>query len=734
MSLLIGVVGCSSSTGGDTPTPPPTTLTLTSATVPAAAPNTLVLVFSEAATVANTNGWSLSGTSAPTISAVASGSGTTTVTFTLSGAATYQQALTLAYSTTGGTGGAVAATADSTKKLAAITGRSVTNNVAAPPPAPTLVSATITTTDKNKLVLVFSEAVTVPAGNIARNGWSASGVTLSTTADPTGVGTDTWTFTLTAEATSTDVTVSYTTTGANAGTAKGVAGTGTPLAAITARPVYNQVQGTITTAPTLTSAVIGPVADQLKLTFNQNVFATSFAGWSLTGTTVTIPAELTDVTGLGTQTVTLKLSAKVAEGLTTVADGQNVYTVYISYAPGNIKNVAEIPLAAFNNTAVNTLTVDNTPPKLVSAILDSSSKKVFTLTFSEKVTATSVAGWKILSGDGHNKLEGATLTAVVAGNETTTLTLTVSNAFNDNEVTCIRYVEEDGNVKDLAGNKLADIAFLPIGIQGDTTTPKVFLATVQPPATSTLLVMFDRPVLVTSGLGWTFSADSFVNITSTGTPTAVADPTNETGGIDGTAWTFPLSSALPSASTAPATLVLKYTAQSTPAIKGGNGVGLPTTATPTPGKEPFLNAVGCTTPTTITTVKIKGGSLRIEFSNPVLLLPTSETPGLTGFPGFSLTGGVQGKPDGTNLVDLAFATDSTPSIPDGVNKVTIAGMGDMAAVWEIALNFYPPTSATTIKLNYSPIASNALLLYDALFGIVGAFNNQAVSVSDTNWQ
>lgn len=163
--------------------------TVNSATIQDAAPDELIVVFSEAVNVTNTTGLSFSDDlMATTIDSIISGNGTATVTFQLGGTAVQN----------GDVANFVYAGTNTIEDLAgnalAASATAVTNNVGGDVTAPTASSATVENADPDALVVVFSEAVNVTnvTGLTLTGDWT--GVSVSSVTS--GSGTDTVTFAL----------------------------------------------------------------------------------------------------------------------------------------------------------------------------------------------------------------------------------------------------------------------------------------------------------------------------------------------------------------------------------------------------------------------------------------------------------------------------------------------------------------------------------------------------------
>lgn len=193
-----------------------------------------------------------------------------------------------------------------------------------------------------------------------------------------------------------------------------------------------------TTPPTVVSATITTTGSNETLTVN---FSEAVTGGA-TGLTVNAgggPIALTYVSGSGTSTLVFTTSSRIASGA----------TVTLSYAAGNIEDLAFNALATITNAAVtnsSSYTPDLSAPTCVSAVLTSDQ---LVLTFSEDVTGT--AGFVVTSSAPPISVSSSG----VAGNA---ITLSLNRVPVDTESLLVTYTP--GNVADLASNAAAAFSIL----------------------------------------------------------------------------------------------------------------------------------------------------------------------------------------------------------------------------------------------------------------------------------
>jgi endo-1,4-beta-xylanase len=215
--------------------------------------------------------------------------------------------------------------------------------------------------------------------------------------------------------------------------------------------------GNDTTPPALTSAVVENSApNRLILTFNEAVTADSAAGWSLTGAAIS-----GNPSGIGTATWTVSLAANITSG--------SALTISYNSSTGNTRDTAGNPLGNIASFAVTNNVGggvnDTTPPVLIHAVVENSAPNRLALTFSEAVTADSVAGWS---------LTGATISGDPSGFGTAVWTVPLTANVSSASALTISYNSSTGNTRDSAGNALGNIASFAVtnnvsGGSGDTT-------------------------------------------------------------------------------------------------------------------------------------------------------------------------------------------------------------------------------------------------------------------------
>ena len=160
--------------------------------------------------------------------------------------------------------------------------------------APTVQSATVADTDRDAIVVVFNESVTITDAS----GWSLSGVALTVTG-VSGSGTI-WTLALSGEVVPADsITLNW--DGTN--TVEDASGNSLEAGS---ESVVNE-----TAYPTISSAATNDAGDALTVTFSEAVTASGVTGLSLSGTSAAFDSV---TSGSGTDTVVFALSPSVQSG------------------------------------------------------------------------------------------------------------------------------------------------------------------------------------------------------------------------------------------------------------------------------------------------------------------------------------------------------------------------------------------------------------------------------------
>ena len=201
-----------------------------------------------------------------------------------------------------------------------------------------------------------------------------------------------------------------------------------------------------TTPPTVTfnpadAATDVAVSSTVVLTFSEAVRNVDDADFSVANFTLTDAAlnTVTCIFNYNPATFTVTLTP------TTVLAGNTVYTVTAL----NVEDISNNALAAPVSASFTTGEADITAPTFVSAQVANLTPANVDITFNESVKYTDFTGFTV-SVDG----TPATINSI-AGNMTTTITLTLSAPVTSHQV--VTYTYTGGNVTDIATNPLADI-------------------------------------------------------------------------------------------------------------------------------------------------------------------------------------------------------------------------------------------------------------------------------------
>ena len=412
------------------------------------------------------------------------GSGTA-YTFTLNREAAEGEIIALTYS------GDTVTSKDDDIPLAPAASQAVNNTVKA---YPVITSAVIENSAKNKLVLTFSKTVTITGSTGFTVTGSPDDISIT---NVTGNGTA-WTFTLNREAASGEtITLAYTGDGNMV-----IDGDGNPL-----KPTTKAI--TFWAPPELVSAIIYQASPfNLVLSFNENVAASSSAGFSVNGS-ATAARFTTGVSGSGTATLTLTLNLKPAYG----------ETLLLSYnsALGNVAHSSDssVVLADFTNesVALNGFSAENdSRPTMLSVVIDADSNndstatpdeaKTIYVTYDKAVTATNANGFSISGSVTALDITG------ISGSGTSTLALALDDwpSLSEEGTFTLSYSMDLGNVCDYAGSDNLALSFSAVAVDFenytalgdnvDTAPPRLVSATVEDSSSSVVRVVFNEPVTV----------------------------------------------------------------------------------------------------------------------------------------------------------------------------------------------------------------------------------------------
>lgn len=354
---------------------------------------------------------------------------------------------------------------------------------------PTLSTATVENATPTHVDLVFNEPMDSTWS--AASAFTVSGHTVSSI---TRTGSTTGYLTLTtAFVPGESRNLTYTQPGAN--NMKDLAGN--LLANITTKAVVDNVLPTTLTTPSLTATVVGPT--QIDLTWPDVANESSYKlERSLTGTGSwtqiggTIAANSTSYSDTG-----LTASTHYYYRLSAIGDG----VVYLTSGFGT-------------DDDTTSAAGDTTPPTLGSGFAPDSNPDRLNLTFSEAMDPT----W---SASTAFTVSGHTVTGITrTGSATGYLTCTPN--FIEGETQNLTYTQPGtNNMKDLAGNLLANIVFMTV-VSG-VTTPTLSTATVQDATPTHVDLVFSEPM----NTAW--SAPSAWGVTGSHTVTAVTQLTSTTG-------------------------------------------------------------------------------------------------------------------------------------------------------------------------------------------------------------
>jgi hypothetical protein len=180
---------------------------------------------------------------------------------------------------------------------------------------------------------------------------------------------------------------------------------------------------------------------------------------------------------------------------TPYANGDVITASYTKPGSGTvIQDVAGNQTANFSTSVTNNIAAaDATPPTLTSATVADASPTVVNLLFSEAMDQTSIPAASAFAIAGH------TISAVAFASATA-CNLTVTPAFVNGEAArTLAYTQPGtGNLKDLAGNLLANVASLAVTNNvsaSDTTPPTPQGAQVAAANTSKIIMVFSEPLV-----------------------------------------------------------------------------------------------------------------------------------------------------------------------------------------------------------------------------------------------
>ncbi len=454
--------------------------TLTKASVVNENPDELILEFDEDVLVTDESGITINGTTGSILNI--SGSGTNTLIITLDANVLYGETLSFNYLSTGGN---ITDNAKNPNDLQDITGITVFNYVDYVDVfEPNYVSAKVDDAAPTQVVVVFDE----PVITTDESGFTITGTT-GTITGVSGSGTEILTFTLDADVVfGENIELSY---NSAVGDAIDAAGTPNDLADFGPVTIANNVLYTGTGDPTLADITAVSVEDanpnQIVVTFDENVTLTDQTGFSVSG----ITANITDVTGGGTATLTFTLDVSVVYG----------DIVLLSYTSGNVNGVTN-PLADFTNLNVinNVAYVDNVAPTLSSATVLNSTPTIIDLVFDENVVFTDATGFTV------NGTTGAISTSSGSGSNVMSITLDAAIVYG--ESITLDYIS--GNVTDeaVSPNSLATFSNFVVANYVefvDIIKPQVVSASVENDSPLEILVNFSEEVTYTDFTGITIN-------------------------------------------------------------------------------------------------------------------------------------------------------------------------------------------------------------------------------------
>lgn len=191
------------------------------------------------------------------------------------------------------------------------------------------------------------------------------------------------------------------------------------------------------------------------------------------------------------------------------ANNWPVYNNVTYLEQGTKVSAMQFPTLATYGTAV-----DTTPPTLDTAVLGGAGYNEITLTFDEAVTYVGASGFALFSSGSPINITG------VSGSGDT-MVLTLDRNVYQNETVTLDYTAISGTVKDLTGNKLADISGDAVDVSAGDTEVAPVLVKATPINYSTagtgLLLAFSEDMDATTFTGFTLTINGTPH-TLTGTP------------------------------------------------------------------------------------------------------------------------------------------------------------------------------------------------------------------------